>query len=67
MSARLRKVVAPTATHSESSLSSRIEPITPSGQVYSSQSFAALATARGVREFRRDYVGQTSLAKAEGA
>lgn len=48
------------------SRAARIEPITPSGQVYSSQSFAALAAARGVREFRCDYVGQTSLAKQYG-
>jgi class 3 adenylate cyclase len=48
------------------SRAARIEPITPSGQVYASQAFAALATAQGVREFRCDYVGQTSLAKNYG-
>jgi class 3 adenylate cyclase/tetratricopeptide (TPR) repeat protein len=44
----------------------RLEPITPTGHVYASQSFAALAAEQGVREFRCDYVGQTSLAKSYG-
>jgi class 3 adenylate cyclase/tetratricopeptide (TPR) repeat protein len=48
------------------SRAARIEPITPTGQVYSSQSFAALAAAEGVKEFRCDYVGQTSMAKKYG-
>ena len=48
------------------SRAARIEPITPSDQVYSSQAFAALAAAQGIREFRCDYVGQTSLAKQYG-
>ena len=48
------------------SRAARIEPITPSGQVYASQSFAALAAAQGINEFRCDYVGQTSLAKHYG-
>jgi class 3 adenylate cyclase len=48
------------------SRAARIEPITPTGQVYASQAFAALAAAEGVREFRCDYVGQTSLAKKYG-
>ena len=48
------------------SRAARIEPITPTGQVYASQAFAALATAEGVKEFRCDYVGQTSMAKKYG-
>jgi class 3 adenylate cyclase len=48
------------------SRAARIEPITPPGHVYASQAFAALASAEGVREFRCDYVGQTSLAKKYG-
>jgi class 3 adenylate cyclase len=44
----------------------RIEPITLSGQVYASQSFAALAVAQGVTEFTCDYVGQVPLAKGPG-
>jgi class 3 adenylate cyclase/tetratricopeptide (TPR) repeat protein len=48
------------------SRAARIEPITPTGQVYASQAFAALAAAQGVRGFRCDYVGQTSLAKNYG-
>ena len=48
------------------SRAARIEPITPPGQVYSSQAFAALAAAQGVKEFTCDYVGQTPLAKGYG-
>jgi class 3 adenylate cyclase/tetratricopeptide (TPR) repeat protein len=48
------------------SRAARIEPITPTGQVYASQTFVALAAAEGVKEFRCDYVGQTSLAKKYG-
>lgn len=48
------------------SRAARIEPITPTGQVYASQAFAALAGAEGVREFRCDYVGQTPMAKKYG-
>jgi len=44
----------------------RIEPITPPGNVYASQSFAALAAAEKGLEFKCDYVGQTSLAKQYG-
>ena len=53
-----------TGTHV--SRAARIEPITPPGQVYASQAFAALAAARGVNEFTCDYVGQTPLAKGYG-
>lgn len=48
------------------SRAARIEPITPTGQVYASQSFAALAAAECVRDFRCDYVGQTPMAKKYG-
>jgi class 3 adenylate cyclase len=48
------------------SRAARIEPITPPGQVYASQEFAALAAADGVKEIRCDYVGQTSMAKKYG-
>lgn len=48
------------------SRAARIEPITPAGQVYASQAFAALAAAECVEEFRCDYVGQTSMAKKYG-
>jgi class 3 adenylate cyclase/tetratricopeptide (TPR) repeat protein len=48
------------------SRAARIEPVTPPGQVYASQAFAALAAAAGVEEFRCDYVGQTSMAKNYG-
>ena len=45
----------------------RIEPITPPGQVYASQAFAALATDDPACEFRCNYVGLTPLAKGYGA
>jgi class 3 adenylate cyclase len=44
----------------------RLEPITPPGQVYASQAFAALATATRVADFTCDYVGQMPLAKKFG-
>jgi class 3 adenylate cyclase len=48
------------------SRAARIEPITPPGNVYASQPFAALAAAEKALEFKCDYVGQTSLAKEYG-
>jgi class 3 adenylate cyclase len=48
------------------SWAARIEPITPTGQVYASHAFAALAAVEGVREFRCNYVGQTPMAKQYG-
>jgi class 3 adenylate cyclase len=56
----------PSYTGTHVSRAARIEPITPPGQVYSSQGFAALAAAQGVKEFTCDYVGQTPLAKGYG-
>ena len=49
------------------SRAARIEPVTPIGQVYASQPFAALAAAHGVEEFSCTYVGQTSMAKKYGS
>ena len=49
------------------SRAARIEPITPPGQVYASQSFAALAAVERVREFTCDYVGRVMLAKNYGS
>jgi len=48
------------------SRAARIEPITPPGNVYASQPFAALAAAEKGLEFRCDYVGQTAMAKHYG-
>ncbi len=58
--------VQPTFTGTHVSRAARIEPITPPGQVYASQAFAALAAAQCVEEFSCDYVGQTPLAKGYG-
>lgn len=44
----------------------RIEPITPPGQVYASQEFAALTAAQRVKDFKCDYVGQIPLPKGFG-
>ena len=49
------------------SRAARIEPITPPGQVYASEAFAALAAAQRVADFTCDYVGQTPMAKDYGA
>lgn len=48
------------------SRAARIEPITPPGQVYASEAFAALAAARAEKSFVCDYVGQTPMAKGYG-
>jgi class 3 adenylate cyclase len=48
------------------SRAARIEPITPRGQVYASEAFAALSAARGGEHFICDYVGQTPMAKGYG-
>ena len=48
------------------SRAARIEPITPPGQVYASQAFAAVSAAQLVKEFVCEYVGQTPLAKGYG-
>ena len=53
-----------TGTHV--SRAARIEPITPAGQVYASEAFAALAAAHRTRGFTCDYVGQTPMAKGYG-
>ncbi len=48
------------------SQAARIEPVTPPGQVFGSQGFAALSESDGVREFTCEYVGRTPLAKGYG-
>lgn len=53
-----------TGTHV--SRAARIEPVTPPGQVYASQEFAALAAAERITQFKCEYVGQTPLAKGYG-
>jgi len=54
-------------TGPHTSRAARIEPITPPGQVYASQAFAALSAAFGNTEFTFDYVGRTALAKKYGS
>lgn len=48
------------------SFAARIEPVTPTGVVYGSGAFAALAKSANVQEFAWAYVGPTPLAKAAG-
>jgi class 3 adenylate cyclase len=48
------------------SRAARLEPITPPGQVYASEAFAALAAAQRTHNFTCDYVGQTPMAKGYG-
>lgn len=57
----------PTFVGTHVSRAARIEPVTPPGQVYASQSFAALAAASGARGFACDYVGVVPLAKRYGS
>jgi hypothetical protein len=54
-------------TGPHTSRTARIEPITPPGQVYASQAFAAVAAAAGVEELAFEYVGRTALAKKYGS
>ncbi len=44
----------------------RIEPVTPPGQVYASEAFAAISLAEGTSDFSCDYVGRIPLAKSFG-
>jgi class 3 adenylate cyclase len=44
----------------------RIEPVTPPGQVYVTDAFAALAELQVPGQFRFDYVGKVPLAKSFG-
>ena len=49
------------------SRTARIEPITPPGQVYASEVFAAVAVSSGVEGLAFEYVGRTALAKKYGS
>ncbi|MEW5722365.1 MAG: TRAFs-binding domain-containing protein [Thermodesulfobacteriota bacterium] len=55
-----------TFTGTHVSRAARIEPVTPPGHVFASQSFAAVAAAERVEEFTCDYVGRIELAKGYG-
>jgi len=44
----------------------RLEPVTPLGQVYGSEEFAALAATQARQDFICDYVGQVPMAKGYG-
>jgi class 3 adenylate cyclase len=53
-------------TGSHTSRAARIEPITPPGEIYASQAFAALAAARDIEDFSLEYVGLVPLPKNAG-
>lgn len=57
---------ASTHTGAHVSRAARIEPITPPGEVYASEAFAAVAAAENVKTFECDYVGITPMAKGYG-
>jgi class 3 adenylate cyclase len=44
----------------------RIEPVTPNGEIYCSDVFAALSAVEGVTDFACEYVGKVQLAKNAG-
>ena len=48
------------------SQAARIEPITPPGQVYASEAFAALAAAECIKSFSLEYIGLTPMPKNFG-
>ena len=48
------------------SRTARIEPITPEGSVYATESFAAEIMLRGSDRFRAEYVGQIPASKNYG-
>ncbi|MEM8694570.1 MAG: adenylate/guanylate cyclase domain-containing protein [Pseudomonadota bacterium] len=45
----------------------RIEPVTPTGEVYVTEAFAAMLAVQGEQPFACQYVGQVQLAKGYGA
>jgi class 3 adenylate cyclase/tetratricopeptide (TPR) repeat protein len=55
-----------TYTGTHASCAARIEPITPPGQIYASEAFAALARVEQVTDFICEYVGRMTLPKDSG-
>jgi len=53
----------PNYTGSHVSRASRIEAVTPPGEIFASQQFAALSTSLGMSDFSFDYVGHVPLPK----
>lgn len=44
----------------------RLEPVTPPGNIYASETFVAVAKALGVQDIKFDYAGQVELPKGYG-
>ncbi len=59
-----RKRVGYTGTHS--SIGARVEPVTPEGQIYASDAYAALCANEPNLGFRFEYVGNRELHKGYG-
>ncbi|MHC4390510.1 MAG: TRAFs-binding domain-containing protein, partial [Planctomycetota bacterium] len=57
----------PTYTGAHVVKAARIEPVTPPGQVYASEAFAALASGEDAKGFAFEYVGRVPLAKSYGS
>jgi tetratricopeptide (TPR) repeat protein len=57
---------APAATGTHAVLGARLEPVTPVGQIYATQAFAALLLATGDRSLALEPQGQVPLAKGAG-
>ncbi|MES2683763.1 MAG: tetratricopeptide repeat-containing protein [Pseudomonadota bacterium] len=49
------------------SLTARIEPVTPPGQIYATEAFAARLALEGAEHFALEYTGEIELAKRFGA
>lgn len=56
----------PNYTGSHVTRTSRIEDVTPPGEIYASEQFAALSSSLGIGDFTFDYVGLVSLPKKSG-
>ena len=48
-------------------LAARIEPKTPPGEIYCSQTFAALSAAEGVQDYVCELIGEIALPKDAGS
>ena len=57
----------PAYTGAQVSRAARIEPIAPPGEIYASESFAALAAAHSIGGCVCNYVGEIPLAKGDGS
>jgi len=57
----------PNYTGSHVSRASRMEAVTPPGEIYASRQYAAMASSLGIKDFIFEYVGHVMLPKASGS